>query len=63
MLQVHNNNITPIFIINIFISDLIQICSMIIFVSNVNNLFIKLLMHSYGLIAGVGFMVCVAMER
>ncbi|XP_053189563.1 mas-related G-protein coupled receptor member B4-like [Scomber japonicus] len=60
---VHNNNITPIFVINVFIADLIQICSMIIFVANVNAFFIKLLVHSYGLIASVGFMVCVAMER
>ncbi|XP_053189559.1 mas-related G-protein coupled receptor member B4-like [Scomber japonicus] len=61
--KVHNNNITPIFVINVFIADLIQICSMIIFVANVNAFFIKLLVHSYGLIASVGFMVCVAMER
>lgn len=61
--QVQNDNVTPIFVINLFISDLIQICSMIIFVAYDNAFTVKLVVHSYGLIASVGFMVCVAMER
>uniref|UniRef100_A0A3B4UL40 G-protein coupled receptors family 1 profile domain-containing protein n=1 Tax=Seriola dumerili TaxID=41447 RepID=A0A3B4UL40_SERDU len=63
---VRNNHTAPIFIINLLICDLIQLSCMIVEVvlpedSIITTIFLSI--YSFGLIASVGFMVCVAMER
>ncbi|XP_073337565.1 G-protein coupled receptor 4-like [Pagrus major] len=63
---VQNNHVARINIINLLISDLIQLCCMIAWVArrgdekimNVVNAF-----YFFGLMASVGFMVCLALER
>ncbi|KAK2824652.1 hypothetical protein Q5P01_021827 [Channa striata] len=59
---VQKNNVAPIYIINLLISDLVQFCCMIIretgaVWSTVGPVYI------FGLTASVGFMVCIALER
>ena len=64
-LQVQNNNVAPIFIINLLISDIIQFCYMIVLVAKpdwkIDEIFFYIYYHS--VLASVGFMVCVALER
>ena len=65
-LQVQNNNVAPIYIINLLISDIIQLCYMIVVVANpVDWKICKIFYYIYcfGVLASVGFMVCVALER
>ncbi|XP_042289555.1 G-protein coupled receptor 4-like [Thunnus maccoyii] len=66
--QVQNNNVAPIYIINLLISDIIQFCCMIILVAkpdwNIYRIYrIFYFIYDIGLLASVGFMVCVALER
>ncbi|XP_078030250.1 G-protein coupled receptor 4-like [Epinephelus lanceolatus] len=49
---VGNDNVAPIYVINLLISDLIQFCCMIAF-----------MIYNYSVLGSVGFMVCIAMER
>uniref|UniRef100_A0A3B4UIC2 G-protein coupled receptors family 1 profile domain-containing protein n=1 Tax=Seriola dumerili TaxID=41447 RepID=A0A3B4UIC2_SERDU len=61
-----NNHMAPIYIINLLISDLIQLCCMIVEVVLPKDFVIRSLnvnIYIFGLIASVGFMVCVALER
>lgn len=65
-LQVQKDNITPLYVINLLISDVIQLCSMIIIVANnVSEETCKVFNYIYyfGVMAGVGFMMCVSLER
>ncbi|XP_042290130.1 G-protein coupled receptor 4-like [Thunnus maccoyii] len=64
--QVQNNNVAPIFIINLLISDIIQFCYMIIKVTEPVDLKIYRIffyIYCFGLVTSVGFMVCIALER
>ncbi|XP_042290128.1 G-protein coupled receptor 4-like [Thunnus maccoyii] len=64
--QVQNNNVAPIYIINLFISDIIQLCCMIVLVAKPEDLKIYrnfFCIYFFGVLASVGFMVCVALER
>ncbi|XP_067466927.1 ovarian cancer G-protein coupled receptor 1-like isoform X1 [Thunnus thynnus] len=63
--QVQNNNVAPIFIINLLISDIIQLCCMIVLVAKPDwkNEEIFYCIYCFGVMASVGFMVCVALER
>ena len=61
-LQVQNNNVAPIYIINLLISDIIQFCCMIVRVAKPRNLIFNFIYY-YSLLASVGFMVCIALER
>ncbi|XP_044229196.1 ovarian cancer G-protein coupled receptor 1-like isoform X1 [Thunnus albacares] len=64
--QVQNNNVAPIYIINLLISDIIQLCYMIFLVANpVDWKIYKIFFYIYcfGGVSSVGFMVCVALER
>ncbi|XP_028279521.1 G-protein coupled receptor 4-like [Parambassis ranga] len=63
---VRKDNIAPIYVINLFISDLIQLCSMIVWVAEPKDWKIyEIFFYIYylGVMASVGFMVCVALER
>ncbi|XP_067466958.1 G-protein coupled receptor 4-like [Thunnus thynnus] len=63
--QVQNNNVAPIYIINLLISDIIQFCCMIVDVAKPDrNIHIAFSMiYFYSVLASVGFMVCIALER
>uniref|UniRef100_A0A4W6C1J5 G-protein coupled receptors family 1 profile domain-containing protein n=1 Tax=Lates calcarifer TaxID=8187 RepID=A0A4W6C1J5_LATCA len=61
-----NDHVAPIYIINLLISDLIQFCCMIVEVTKPENLTIReifIFLYYFGLMASVGFMACVALER
>ncbi|XP_044228185.1 mas-related G-protein coupled receptor member B1-like [Thunnus albacares] len=64
-LKVQNNNVAPIFIINLLISDIIQLCCMIVEVAKPDwkNEEIFFYIYCFGVLASVGFMVCIALER
>ncbi|XP_049445247.1 ovarian cancer G-protein coupled receptor 1-like [Epinephelus fuscoguttatus] len=60
--QVRNDNVAPIYVINLLISDLIQFCCMIaVMVPPEDSL--PALIKGHTRFASVGFMVCIAMER
>ncbi|XP_067466965.1 G-protein coupled receptor 4-like isoform X1 [Thunnus thynnus] len=64
--QVKNNNVAPIYIINLLISDIIQLCHMIVVVAKNYEwriYGISFCIYCYSVLASVGFMVCVALER
>ncbi|XP_022603900.1 G-protein coupled receptor 4-like [Seriola dumerili] len=62
--KVRNDHVAPIYIINLLISDLIQLCCMIVEVVRLEIWRISFNVIFYiALMASVGFMVCVAMER
>ncbi|XP_029926903.1 G-protein coupled receptor 4-like [Myripristis murdjan] len=64
--QVQENNVAPVYVINLLISDLIQMCCFVIWVAQPKNLIMFVvsgIIHGFSLRASVGFMVCVAMER
>ncbi|XP_044228004.1 G-protein coupled receptor 4-like [Thunnus albacares] len=63
--QVQNNNVAPIYIINLFISDIIQFCCMIVLVAKPDGKIyvIFFYINFFGVMASVGFMVCIALER
>ncbi|XP_042288690.1 ovarian cancer G-protein coupled receptor 1-like [Thunnus maccoyii] len=64
--QVQNNNVAPIFIINLLISDIFQFCYMIYEVGKTEDLTIFIfffIIYCFGLMVSVGFMVCIALER
>ncbi|XP_041644911.1 G-protein coupled receptor 4-like [Cheilinus undulatus] len=63
---VKNDHVAPIYIINLFISDFIQLCCMIIWESEPEEHMIKIIVDSiykFGLLTSVGFMVCISLER
>ncbi|XP_033182255.1 G-protein coupled receptor 4-like [Anabas testudineus] len=59
---VQKNHVAPIYVINLLMSDLIQLCCMIIWETG-TTWFITLCIYVFGLMASVGFMVCIALER
>lgn len=64
--QVKNNNVAPIYIINLLISDIIQLCYMIVLVAKnyERRIYeISFYIYYYSVLASVGFMVCVALDR
>ncbi|XP_073337578.1 uncharacterized protein [Pagrus major] len=63
---VRNDHVAPIYIINLLISDLIQLCCLILRLVPFSNRKIHgtiYFIYFCGVIASVGFMVCVALER
>ncbi|XP_036980668.1 G-protein coupled receptor 4-like [Acanthopagrus latus] len=63
---VRKNHVAPIYVINLLISDLIQLCCLIIWVAEEGGSIIYEIgssLYDVGLMASVGFMVCVALER
>uniref|UniRef100_A0A7N8XVT8 G-protein coupled receptors family 1 profile domain-containing protein n=1 Tax=Mastacembelus armatus TaxID=205130 RepID=A0A7N8XVT8_9TELE len=57
-LQVRNDHVVPIYVINLLISDLIQMCCMIMRVKGFSFYF-----YTLDVMARAGFMMCVALER
>ncbi|XP_053189560.1 G-protein coupled receptor 4-like [Scomber japonicus] len=60
---VRDDHIAPIYVINLLISDFIQLCCMAILLGNPEVVWVILLIHLIGLMASVGFMVCISLER
>ncbi|XP_062285995.1 ovarian cancer G-protein coupled receptor 1-like, partial [Scomber scombrus] len=62
---VRHNHIAPIYVINLLISDLIQLCCMATLLGKPKGVLflINALIHSIGVMASVGFMVCISLER
>ncbi|XP_059214977.1 G-protein coupled receptor 4-like, partial [Centropristis striata] len=74
LFQVKNGEVAPIYVINLLISDLIQFCCMIVEVAQLQNVYsfspkywdifeVFKYIYDYGLVASIGFMVCIALER
>ncbi|XP_032408561.1 mas-related G-protein coupled receptor member X2-like [Xiphophorus hellerii] len=65
--QIRSDHVVPVFIINLLISDIIQICCMIVQVANVKgyfiNYFVIYYLYNCGVMASVFFMTSIAMER
>ncbi|XP_016535110.1 ovarian cancer G-protein coupled receptor 1-like [Poecilia formosa] len=65
--QVRSDRVVPVFIINLLISDVIQICCMILQLGNIYYSFIKYIFIDYvyygGVMASVFFMTFIALER
>ncbi|KAG7999534.1 hypothetical protein GBF38_000071 [Nibea albiflora] len=63
--QVRNGQVAPIYVINLLITDIIQLCCLIVGVKvPVDwNIEIQFIIYTYSLLTSVGFMVCVALER
>ncbi|KAL7384214.1 hypothetical protein ABVT39_026580 [Epinephelus coioides] len=57
---VKDDHVVPIYVINLLITDLIQLCCMITWVLPNPG---SLLIYIYCLLASIGFMVCIALER
>ncbi|XP_034538251.1 ovarian cancer G-protein coupled receptor 1-like [Notolabrus celidotus] len=62
LLQVRQGQVAPIYVINLLISDIIQLCCMIAFVSKDETLMTDIV-YDCGLLSSVGFMVCISLER
>ncbi|XP_041645778.1 G-protein coupled receptor 4-like [Cheilinus undulatus] len=63
---VQNDHVVPIYIINLLITDLIQLCCLIVWESKPQELWIyEILYYVYnsGLVTSVCFMVCISLER
>ncbi|KAM9345106.1 uncharacterized protein ABDE67_014002 [Symphorus nematophorus] len=63
---VRKDHVAPIYVINLLISDLIQLCCMIVQVAPTDNVIIYTIlgvMYFYCVMVSVGFMVCIALER
>ncbi|XP_069000194.1 G-protein coupled receptor 4-like [Embiotoca jacksoni] len=63
---VRNDHVAPVYVINLLMSDFIQIFCNGIFLAKPSNLVLILvtsLIHYLGVMASVAFMVCVALER
>ncbi|XP_029926899.1 G-protein coupled receptor 4-like [Myripristis murdjan] len=62
--MVRDNHVVPVYVINLLVSDLIQMCCFVMLLAAPQHLILTSTRLYYaGLMASVGFMVCVAMER
>ncbi|XP_034537308.1 G-protein coupled receptor 4-like [Notolabrus celidotus] len=59
---VRQGQVAPIYVINLLISDIIQLCCMIALVSNHETL-MAVNVYNSSLLSSVGFMVCISLER
>ncbi|XP_035256840.1 G-protein coupled receptor 4-like [Anguilla anguilla] len=57
--QVKADNVTPVYVMNLLISDFIQIIGRILDLMHIGSHFVLI----FGLLLSVGFMVCIALER
>ncbi|KAM9345113.1 uncharacterized protein ABDE67_014011 [Symphorus nematophorus] len=66
LLKVRNDHVAPIYVINLLISDLIQLCCRIVEVASNEDKMIHAIfarIYCYCVMVSVGFMVCIALER
>ncbi|KAK2824596.1 hypothetical protein Q5P01_021771 [Channa striata] len=63
--QVQKDHVVPIYFINLLVSDLIQLCCMIVFVTaKYSHIFHRAYdIFTYSLMASVYFMLCIALDR
>ncbi|XP_034538245.1 ovarian cancer G-protein coupled receptor 1-like [Notolabrus celidotus] len=59
---VRQGQVAPIYVINLLISDIVQLCCMIVLVSNPETPMTSTV-QSFGVLSSVGFMVCISLER
>ncbi|XP_047207004.1 G-protein coupled receptor 4-like isoform X2 [Girardinichthys multiradiatus] len=59
---VKNDHVTPVYVINLLISDLVQLGSRIALMTKEHD-FISFYAQLFGVLASVGFMVCISLER
>ncbi|XP_044070061.1 G-protein coupled receptor 4-like isoform X2 [Siniperca chuatsi] len=62
---VRDDHVAPVYVINLLMSDLIQICCFVIWVAEHRFMVVSASKYLYfiSVMASVGFMVCVALER
>ncbi|XP_040926952.1 ovarian cancer G-protein coupled receptor 1-like [Betta splendens] len=61
---VKKDNVAPIFVINLLVSDVIQLCALTLWMTKVEIPdYIGFIVYIIGLVASVGFMLCIALER
>ncbi|XP_030298097.1 G-protein coupled receptor 4-like [Sparus aurata] len=62
---VRKDHVVPIYVINLLISDLIQLCCLILLMTGSGDMMLTILsfIHVICLMVSVGFMVCIALER
>ncbi|XP_070834229.1 G-protein coupled receptor 4-like [Chaetodon trifascialis] len=62
---VRNDHVAPIYVINLLISDIMQLCALIFMEVPINRdtFNIAYFIHIFGVAASVSFMVCIAVER
>ncbi|XP_031159546.1 mas-related G-protein coupled receptor member A4-like [Sander lucioperca] len=63
---VRNDHVAPIYVINLLISDLLQLCCMICAMAPAESRMINIIyyiIYRYSLLTSVCFMVCIALER
>ncbi|XP_055365212.1 psychosine receptor-like [Betta splendens] len=61
---VKKDNVAPIFVINLLVSDIIQLCALTLMMTGDGIvLSISAFAYTIGLVASVGFMLCIALER
>ncbi|XP_067367874.1 G-protein coupled receptor 4-like [Channa argus] len=62
---VRKHNTAPIYVINLLLTDLIQLCCRCVWMTHTAKIIHKTFSYLYffGLLASVGFMVCVSLER
>ncbi|XP_033469665.1 G-protein coupled receptor 4-like [Epinephelus lanceolatus] len=63
---VREDHVAPVYVINLLISDLIQMCCLVIWVANSGTsavFYVLKFIYYIGVMVSVGFMVCIALER
>ncbi|XP_049926509.1 G-protein coupled receptor 4-like [Epinephelus moara] len=63
---VREDHVAPVYVINLLISDLIQMCCLVIWVAKSGTsavFYVLKFIYYIGVMASVGFMVCIALER
>ena len=61
-LQIKSDQPAPVYIINLLISDLIQLCYFTAFIADYYSLIFNVA-YGFSLMASVGFMACISFER
>ncbi|XP_028279802.1 proteinase-activated receptor 2-like [Parambassis ranga] len=61
---IQKDHVAPVYVINLLLSDLFQLCCMMVWVTDKTcENFVMFYFFDFGLMVSVGFMVCVSMER
>ncbi|XP_061601143.1 ovarian cancer G-protein coupled receptor 1-like [Cololabis saira] len=59
---IRTQHATPVYIINLLVSDLIQLCNLTLWLAGVTHRIVSSIYH-FCVLVSVGFMVCVSLER